>query len=77
MLYPNPVHNVVKFVNPDIKNINSIRIFSSAGILIYADTNMNVPAEEAQIDISSLAAGSYLMLIKSGAVEYHANFVKN
>ncbi len=70
-MYPNPVHNVLMLNN--ISNVNTINIYSISGKLISRISNSG---NNAQIDVSNLPAGMYLIMMDTDKGSSAKRFIK-
>ncbi len=60
-LYPNPAKNIVNITNTENIEVERITVFDVNGKLIY--TKMYTNESTIQLDVSTLAAGTYLLHI--------------
>ncbi len=70
-LFPNPSQDQINFNFRNVENIESIKIFTTTGKLVFETT-----AQIQQLDISSFNAGFYIVQILDGKNEIHKKFMK-
>lgn len=71
-VYPNPVKDILNISNT--QNINSVEVFNLLGQKVLTKTTQN--ATNSQVDLSALAAGSYLVRITADNVTQTVKVIK-
>ena len=70
-LFPNPSQDQININFGNVKNIESIKIFTTTGKLVFETTE-----QIQQLDITLFDSGLYLLQISDGKREIHKKFVK-
>jgi hypothetical protein len=74
-VFPNPAHNWLRIELPPGALVSSLSIIELTGRSVYSNENMNV--DVAVVEVSSWAAGVYLVRVQSAqGEEWSARFVK-
>lgn len=71
VLYPNIVHDVFTIESPETNSTLQVFDFSGKPVLVKVINNTRM-----QVDVSTLAAGVYLAVVKTGDTNIKARFVK-
>ena len=58
-LYPNPTSGTLTLVSHDASGIKQVSVFDQSGKMIFREQRVMVNGVAQQLDLSSLAAGSY------------------
>lgn len=74
MIYPNPANDILNIKVKDHSQIASLNIYSISGQLAMEVANLK---QSSAIDISGLAAGNYLVRVRSDKGSSDMKFIKN
>lgn len=69
-LYPNPAHDILRFTSASVFDPASVKVTDIRGAAA------NAIYQDGRIDVSSLAAGVYIITVSDGQKIYHRKFVK-
>jgi ELWxxDGT repeat protein len=75
-LWPNPVHDRLTLRFGAAPGPASVTIADAAGRLHRAESRLRVHGEQAEVDVSSLPAGLYLLRVQAGSAHAVRKFVK-
>ena len=69
-VYPNPVTDQLTVKIPNGSSLEKVLMFDAAGRVIKQTTSL-------QLDCSSLASGSYVVVVETGNASFHKKIIKN
>ncbi len=76
-VYPNPVTDTVYFrLGEDVDGSLSVEVYNTNGVLVQEYSTAISTFSPGSVDLSDLASGKYLLMLKYGSEEYERNIVK-
>lgn len=76
-LYPNPVQDKLNIrMGKEVEGDISVRLYNAGGTLVLESSVEIAPFEPAQLDVSKLQGGSYLVVVKYKNTEVKGNIIK-
>jgi uncharacterized protein (DUF362 family) len=75
-IFPNPAHNELFIVLPDLVSDPNLLIYSSNGKLIMQSNIGKTGAGKTSVDISDLISGSYVVVVSGKDFMFSQNFIK-